>query len=261
MRVVIAGLCFLVLFLSPVHLMYGESDSQDTWKELNRTSDQVLQLVKQEKLEEAKQLLDYFQTQFVKADYDDRKLSMTSLRTVTTSYERANQAVTATNMGLDERIRHVTEFRLVVDAIVSEHHPLWLHSETSIMHALTRMKEAIQTEDHQGFQHRLNEFLNHYQMIRPSLTITLEPAHLQQVESQVSYMENFRMERSADEVENHLNLMEETFTALFAQVKEDSADPSLLWVMFTIGGMIIASLSYAGWRKYKGEKRKVKVKE
>lgn len=35
---------------------------------------------------------------------------------------------------------------------------------------------------------------------------------------------------------------------------EDEADPSLWWVIISTGSIIIATLSYVGWRKYNGDK-------
>jgi sporulation protein YpjB len=35
---------------------------------------------------------------------------------------------------------------------------------------------------------------------------------------------------------------------------QDQADPSLWWVIISTGSIIIMTLSYVGWRKYKGDK-------
>ena len=52
--------------------------------------------------------------------------------------------------------------------------------------------------------------------------------------------------------------------ALFEEneTEEDEADPSLWWVIISTGGIIISTLSYVGWRKYKGEKeRREKIRK
>ena len=43
--------------------------------------------------------------------------------------------------------------------------------------------------------------------------------------------------------------------------KKDEADPSLIWVIISTGGMIVLTLSYVGWRKYRGEKEKNRTHE
>jgi sporulation protein YpjB len=58
-----------------------------------------------------------------------------------------------------------------------------------------------------------------------------------------------------------LAIMEEELKALFERVKEDEADPSLLWVIISTGSVILLSLSYSGWRKYRGEKEKAAKRE
>ncbi|MDI5789376.1 sporulation protein YpjB [Bacillus licheniformis] len=40
---------------------------------------------------------------------------------------------------------------------------------------------------------------------------------------------------------------------VFDQVEEDDADPSLLWVILTTGSIILSTLTYVGFRKYKAE--------
>jgi sporulation protein YpjB len=262
MRQVIFVLVAIFIFSVPQSILADEKTSLYTWKNLNHTSDQILQLVKQEEFEEAKQLLDYFSVSFLEVDFQKEGITMSSLRTVTSSFEKAVEAVTAIDMPLDQRIFTVTAFRLAVDALSSEHHPLWLHSEKSIINSLTAMKETISTGETQAFQHRFNEFLRHYNMIRPALFIDVEPQQLQRIDSQITFLERIRNESlDEDKVTSHLTIMEEEWIQLYHRVKEDNADPSLWWVMFSIGGMITLSLSYVGWKKYKAEKQKVRAKE
>ena len=233
-----------------------------TWKEVNQTSDQILQLVKQEQFEDAKQMLDYFSVLFLEIDFKEAGITMTALRTVTTTFESAKEAVTAADLSLEERIYAVTTFRLAVDALSSEHHPLWLHTEENVMHAIRMMKESVNEEDNQQYQHRFNDFIRYYQMIRPALFIDLEPDHLQRIDSQIAYLENRRStELDQKAISSHLEVIETEWTKLYERVKEDEADPSLWWVMFIIGGMITISLSYTGWRKYQAAKTKLRQKQ
>ncbi|MCM3713573.1 sporulation protein YpjB [Halalkalibacter oceani] len=262
MRQLVLIFLAVCLLMSPVYAETDEESSLHRWKELNHTSDQILQLVKAEKYEEAKQLLDYFSRNFLEVDFQAEGITMSALRTVTLTFEKAEEAVTAADLPVEERIYAITSFRLAVDALTSEHHPLWLQTEQSVMQALAKMRETVVARDQQAYQHRLNEFLRHYQMIRPALFIHLEPPLLQRIESQITFLEKRRAESlESGTLTAHLTMMEEEWQKLYQQVKEDSADPSLWWVMFTIGGMIVLSLSYVGWKKYRAEKSKVRMKE
>jgi sporulation protein YpjB len=262
MRQIMIVMAAVIVLSFPISIQADETASLHTWKELNHTSDQILQLVKQEKFEEAKQLLDYFSVMFLEVDFQEENITMISLRTVTSSFEQAVEAVTAVDLPLDQRIYNVTAFRLAVDALSSEHHPLWLHTEKSIMNSLANMKTAIVEGDLQAYQHRFNEFLRHYDMVRPALMIDIEPQHLQKIDSQITYLERMRSGSiDKDKVLPHFGVMETEWTNLYSMGKQDSADPSLWWIMFTIGGMITMSLSYVGYKKFKAEKQKVRGKE
>lgn len=234
---------------------------EDIWKQLNQTSDRILQLVKSEGYVEAKQLLDYFATIFFELDFQKEKLSMNDLRVITTSFERAKEAVTAYDMPKDERIYRVTSFRLAVDALSSEFHPLWLQSEERMMNSFDRLEEALKNRDMRAFQSRLNDFLTYFEVIRPALLISLNNEQFYRIQSQIKFLENKRNQVDFDVTLSHLQLMKEEWTNLYNKMKEDTTDPSLWWVIFAIGSMITLSLSYVGWKKYKGEKQKVRVKE
>ncbi|KGA99123.1 sporulation protein YpjB [Alkalihalobacillus alcalophilus ATCC 27647 = CGMCC 1.3604] len=256
------GIAIVLIFPYPTS---AETDTGDPWNELNRTSDLILQLVKQENFEQAKKELNYFSEQFLQMDFKGEGLTMNDLRTVTLSIEKAEEALTAAELEFTDRIMHVTSFRLAVDALSSEFHPLWLYTEESVMGALQKMIESLQVEERQQFQLALNEFLRQYQMIRPALLIDLTPEQLTRVESQVKYLETLRKEaNNLNILTNHLETIVQEWEQLYQQVKEESSDPSFLWVMFTIGGMIFFTLIYVGWRKYTAEKEmsaKIRAKE
>ncbi|WP_084031411.1 sporulation protein YpjB [Anaerobacillus arseniciselenatis] len=232
------------------------------WRNLNQTADKVLQLVKEEKYSEAKQLLDFFSKQFLAIRYDDQNLTMTQLRLITTSYEKAMGAVTSTSASHEQRVLEVSEFRLVIDALVNHHHPLWKNTETQVMNYFAKMREAISSENNNSFQHHLNGFLQRYSMIRPAIMVDLLPHQFQRIDSHVRYVERYRNTIVTDEEKSkHLKIMEDDFKKLYKGFEEDQADPSLWWVILSIGGTTLLALFYAGYKKYRAEKNKVKMKQ
>jgi sporulation protein YpjB len=58
-----------------------------------------------------------------------------------------------------------------------------------------------------------------------------------------------------------LTLLQKDLKKVFDKVERDDADPSLLWVILTTGGIIITALTYVGYRKYRAEKKKEKKRE
>ncbi|MGO4888095.1 sporulation protein YpjB [Anaerobacillus sp. MEB173] len=263
MRALVILLISVIIIANPIGTpSYADQHNQQKWLELNQTADRVLQLVKEEKYSDAKQLLNYFSEQFLKIRDEDQEITMSQLRVVTTSYEKAMGAVTSVSDSPTDRINAVMQFRLVVDALVSEHHPLWKNTEKSVIASFSELKAAAEKGDGQAFQHRLNEFLSKYQMIRPAIMINLEPQYFERVESQIRFLENYRTQIIGDPNKvKHLDMIEKDLHSLYKGFEQDSADPSLWWVIISVGGMIVVSLTYVGWKKYQAEKNKVKVKQ
>lgn len=227
------------------------------WELLNEISDTALQLAKQERFNESAQLLDYFATKFEEIPIDREYISLDHFRMITNNHKNAQNVLNNESLSSDEKVRSLMKFRLVVDAMVSEHQPLWGSMESSIMETFSQMKSDVQEDDKQSFQHDWNQFLALYEMIYPSIQVDLDMQRVKQMDTYISVVEDrLFQEIPVTSRVKQLTLMEEELKALFERAKEDEADPSLLWVMISTGSVIIMSLIYAGWRKYRGEKEK-----
>jgi sporulation protein YpjB len=233
------------------------SQHTDEWGKLDVVTDQALQLVKHQKYEDAKKLLSYFSDQFSNVIIHEKTFSMDEIRVITATYEDAQLALTSTSESHEKRIQSVTKFRLVVDAVQSEHQPLWAEMEDSVMTTFDSLKEAVNESDKQKYHHYLNNFLVKYEIIHPSIKLDLPVVDSQRIDSYVSYLDKYRNELlSNDSRMDHMQAMEDDLIKMFKQMNEDDADPSLIWVMISTGSIIILTLSYVGWRKYKGDKEK-----
>ncbi|QGQ46673.1 sporulation protein YpjB [Metabacillus sediminilitoris] len=232
------------------------------WESLNEISDTALQLAKQERFNESAQLLDYFAVKFKELPLENENISVDHLRTITSTHKNAKDILRDEKVSTNEKVRSLTKFRLVVDAMVSEHQPLWGSMESSIMETFTQMKNDVVEGDNQSFQHDWNQFLSLYEVIYPSIQVDLDSQRVKQMDAHISLVED-RLFQEISETSRfkQLAIMEEELKALFERVKEDEADPSLLWVMISTGSVILLSLSYAGFRKYRAEKARIEKRE
>lgn len=245
-----------------IHIKPALADESYDWKSLNEIADTALQLAKQERFNESAQLLEYFAVKFEGIPIDRQVLSLDHYRTLSNTHQNAQELLLDDKVSTTEKIRSLTKFRLVVDAMVSEHQPLWSSMETSIMETFSQMKSDVQEGDNQSFQHDFNEFLALYEVIYPSIQVDLDIQRIKRMDEHISVVENQLFQEIPETSQaKQLAVMEEELKAIFERVKEDEADPSLLWVMISTGSVILLALSYAGWRKYRGEKDKLAKRE
>ncbi len=233
------------------------TSNEENWEKLDQISDQTLQMVKQERYMDAKQLLTHFSNEFLRMNQREQSFSMDELRIISLTHDSAFEAVTSTSLSFEERINRVTQLRLVIDAMRSEHQPMWTEMEDSIMTTFGQMKETALEGDHETFNHLVTIFLSKYNMIHPSITVDITPADVQKIDSHIAFLDTYRNEdlKAATRVQQ-LEQMELDLKNMFERMTEDEADPSLIWVMISTGGAIILTLIYVGWRKYKGDKQK-----
>ncbi|MFD1707145.1 sporulation protein YpjB [Siminovitchia sediminis] len=230
-------------------------------KELDRMADEALQLTKFSRYEEAKSLLEKFAMQFSEEGVKDGRLTMDELRVLTASHHEALRALTNIHMSDEERINRVTSFRLASDAISSTHQPMWVEMETSVMKGFQEVKNAALEGNKEAYNQHLNSFLSTYTVIQPSLKIDLSAERLQKLDSKITYIDKYRGDFSSQDWAGHLDSLEKDLQQVFSDPHKDETDPSLWWVITITGSIIVSTLSYVGWRKYKGQKQQRKRKD
>jgi sporulation protein YpjB len=224
-------------------------------EKLDDISDEALQMVKFHRYEDAKRLLDYFSDQFTSNPGKDKPLSMDELRIVMTSHDEAVEAAVSSNMKYEERMNKLTKFRLVIDAIATNHQPLWIEMEDQIMSAFHQAKESAIKGDTAHFHSNFNHFIALYNVIYPSMKIDVPVENIQKLDARINYIDEYRTQVvNNTKSQMELDRLETDLKNLFKNMNEDEADPSIWWVIISTGSIIIMTLSYVGWRKYKGEK-------
>ncbi|MFS0863383.1 sporulation protein YpjB [Fredinandcohnia sp. 179-A 10B2 NHS] len=251
---IICVICFIVL-IHPISIF--ATSNEDNWEKLDQISDQALQMVKQERYKDAKQLLSHFSNEFLEINQHERAYSMDELRVITVSHNKALEAVTSSSLSIEERVNAVTQFRLVIDAMRTEHQPMWTEMEDSIMTTFGQMKETVEQGDQETFNYQLNIFLSKYELIHPSIRVDMTPEDVQKLDSHITFLDHYRNQelKKATRLQQ-LEQMEMDLRDLFERMTKDDADPSLIWVMILTGSAIILTLTYVGWKKYKADKQK-----
>jgi sporulation protein YpjB len=248
-------LLVFVIFAVSFSNVYAESSS--SLLKLDEISDEALQLTKLKRYEDTEKMLSYFSDRFLKATAREPIFSMDELRIITVAHNQALQAVKSDKTSQEEKTNAVTKFRLVIDAIKSTHQPLWTAMEDQMMGTFSQTKAAVIKQNPEEFHVQLNSLLSQYDLIYPSLKVDLAPERVEKLDERLQYInQHSRKVFSEKGSQKELDALQQDLKSIFDEMNEDEADPSLWWVIISTGSIIILTLSYVGWRKYKGGKEK-----
>lgn len=259
-RIVTGLVASVFLFLAPLSV-YAEA--APSVKKLDNISDEALQMMRVHRYEEAKRLLNQFEGEFLSEPGNEYFFSVEELRILTNAYDEAVEAAASTSMEHKERLDRVTKFRLVIDALLTNHQPLWTELEEPIMNVFNGMKVAAENGNQEDFQANLDSFLSLYHLIYPSLKIDVTPERIHQLNVRVNYIDHYRPKILSAASQDQLAALEADLKNIFAGMTEDETDPSLWWVILSTGSIIILTLSYVGWKKYSAdrERRRNRLKD
>ncbi|MEC0714182.1 sporulation protein YpjB [Bacillus haynesii] len=255
-------LCMMLALVFPAAGLKAKESS--ALQELTELSDTVFQLTRQSQYEEAVQILQYFEKRLKAAEKDGTEEMMTGseIRQVSLAYHDTLKRLESEEVAQQEKFKAAAQFRMLMDAIESDHDPLWSSLKKPIMDSFSALKAGVQKEDNLTFREKWNHFLSLYDTIYPSLTIDVSPKQLKSVSNHIAVVENggFLQMTESSKLER-LTLLEKDLEDVFDQVEEDDADPSLLWVILTTGSIILSTLTYVGFRKYKAEEDRRRKRE
>ncbi len=222
---------------------------------LERLSGDALQLAKLGRVEDVRRIIAQIGVHLEREK--NVQLSTDEWRILVLSYDGVKKLVNEDEVDHDLLLSEITKFRLVVDAIATDYQPLWLDMERTVVGTVDEAIEAFRAGDKEVFRNRMDAFFQTYELLYPSLVIDVPLEKMQRVDSYVQYVKmNIEALQPSDRASLELAALQEEVRSLFEDTEEDEADPSLWWVIFTTGGIIVSTLSYVGYRKYRGEREK-----
>lgn len=247
-----------LFFYTSIHVL---ADHLSTIEEFDKLSNDALQFVKTSRYDDALRLLQVFADEFIVFTMYEGDLSKADIQLISLLNEEAIQAVKDGDRTHAEKVNEVTKLRLAVDAAIHSTQPLWQGMKEPMLAILDNIKEAIKMKDHTNLHSQLNSFLNLYDVIYPSLKMNVSLEQLQKIDTQVVFLDKYRSQLFTKEnSQQELEALQQELEAVFNNIEEDEADPSLWWVIIMTGSIIILTLSYVGYRKFIGEKEKEKLR-
>lgn len=225
-------------------------------------ADRSLQFVKVDRRQEAEELLNVFSERFLDAASEGNLYSMDEINVVTIALDDAMKTIQDTEKSNQEAVNEMTKFRLAYDAVNHEKSPLWTKMRGQIMTAAQDTRKAVKDQDSVAFQEELNRLLAIYNILYPSLKIDVTPEKFQQVDAHLKFIDQYRPQVFSDSSkQKDIADLEGQLRDIFDEAEKDDTDPSLWWVIISTGSIILMTLSYVGYRKYKAREEIIHTKK
>lgn len=151
------------------------------------------------------------------------------------------------------------KLRLAADSLTHMKDALWLQYFKVVREDLDKMGELAGKQDKQGMASAFESLQGHYELIRPSVIIQRKPDEVNMVESWLSYAGGLVSSGDTEGVQRIVPQGEELVNTLFGKKRDEPALAPLgevkepwTWQVI-IGAVILAALTFAGYRKYRGQ--------
>lgn len=158
------------------------------------------------------------------------------------------------------------KLRLAADSLANPTKPLWLQYYKIVKNDLDALSAA--TNEGQTavvLANRYTVLEEHYETIRPAALIRREPYEIAQIDAWLSHTKGLTAAKQPDlaQLKSMVGHGEELVNKLFGREKDESAfvpfvqGPDRRAAGLLISSVIVATLSYAGYRKYRAQQQGV----
>lgn len=151
------------------------------------------------------------------------------------------------------------KLRMAADSLIHARDALWHQYYKVIREDLRVMGQYAQQHDQAGMRRAYDSLSEHYELIRPSVVIQRKPEDVNMMESWISYAGGLVASGDTAQVEKVVPQGEEMMNMLFGKKKDEPALAPLgevkepwTWQL-VIAAFILAALTFAGYRKYRGQ--------
>ncbi|WP_458123075.1 sporulation protein YpjB [Paenibacillus sp. Z3-2] len=156
------------------------------------------------------------------------------------------------------------KLRLAADSLANPTKPLWLQYYKIVKNDLDALSAATnQGQTAAVLANRYAVLEEHYETIRPAAMIRREPYEIAQMDAWLSHTKGLTTAKQPDlnQLKSMIGHGEELVNQLFGREKDESAfvpfvqGPDRRAAGLLISSVIVATLSYAGYRKYRAQQQ------
>lgn len=261
-RLLIAVSVYLFILVQGGHIVFAKHDNlspeqMNQVEQFNKTVDELYRFVEQQNWEKAMQSMLLMEKQIMEIPLSGltHLEGMEALYKTMLDMKRQLSAVSPDSTAL---MHTAAKLRLASDALVHPHQPMWEQYDQVLHEDVEGMKLGLEQKQYENLRKSYQELKQHYELIRPALSIVHEPHVIEQFNAFMTTLDEaiqkngINLSQVADVLPPLRAWLEVTFQreTEFTQA-ETTVQPESMIFSFAIGSVIVAVLAYVGWRKYR----------
>ncbi len=241
----------VVLLISLVMVNHVQA-SETEYKELQTTTYRFLQYVKEGHDRAAVAALEELKSVNEKQSiFSNTKISTQEINSLINETQLALQDSKSTTK---EKYHMSLTIVLLYDAIWNNEDALWVTWKLYLEDEIDRL---VQSGDVSNAS--IHHLYTLYERLIPALKVSLDEEEYRMMQQ---HRESFLAFLSGGSQQDHISFINtlsqdlEKIPAVKEKEKSFTEEPGFIWLLFSVGSLIISTLMYVGWRKYKGENEK-----
>lgn len=229
------------------------------YQKMDVLSQDVYQLAKEGKYPEAKEKLASLGALFAETK-PPKGLSIEAVNALSDTIIKAKRAFAAVKLEPNRLLWHALQIRLAIDSLTHEKQPLWKNYYSSYQEHINKMMLLGAGHKQAEFSQAFAQNLQLYQTLKPAITVAASAQQMEALYSIYSFLlqETRKAEYNWEGITNALTELNRLVDAIFVGEDRSAFAPGMppdspLLIIALFASVILTSLGYVGWRKYKAE--------
>jgi sporulation protein YpjB len=240
--------------------------TMSVYQKMDVLSQDVYQLTKEAKYGEAKKKLAELGILFA-GTKPPKGLSIEAVNALSDTIVKAKRAFAAVEAEPNRLLWHALQVRLAIDSLTHEKQPLWKNYYNSYQEHINKMMLLSAGRKQAEFSRAFVQNLQLYQTLKPAITVAASSQQLEMLSSLYSFLlqETRKVEYNWDAITNALTELNRLVDAIFIGEDQSTFAPGMppespLLIIALFASVVLTSLGYVGWKKYKAEQSAKKRK-
>lgn len=256
--------CLLVitLLIIPIESVHANESFLHEGESWSKLANEVMKKVQEQNYSAARETLTVLSQEFSKSNLVDKQLTVPAIHMLSGVILDVERNLNQIRPNHQKIYHSALRMQIAFDAVSHSHQPMWHQYYDELKQDIEQIKREIQAKNQKVYEQRVNQFYEHYQLIRPALMISKSETTVQKLDSLMTWI---RKKKDWAEQERGIQQWEQLMDPLFYGSEKDvltmvyqwDEEAVLIKVMVWISGLIVSVLAYVSWRKYPRNMRRV----